>query len=173
MPEIHPFKGWRFNTNIVGDISQVIAPPYDVINKADQAELYDRSPYNYVRIILNSSTGMERYSKAAKTFSEWKKNEILIQDTDPSVYLLCQSFYQDDLQIERTGFITKLKITKLGGDVLPHEQTISKHINDRYNLMKTTKANTGQIFMSYRDQTRTVESIQQSYKDETPLIEAV
>ena len=39
--------------------------------------------------------------------------------------------------------------------------------------MKTTKANTGQIFMSYRDQTRTVESIQQSYKDETPLIEAV
>ena len=173
MPEIHPFKGWRFNTNIVGDISQVIAPPYDVINKADQAELYDRSPYNYVRIILNSSTGMERYSKAAKTFSEWKKNDILKQDTDSSIYLLCQTFHQDEQQIERTGFITKLKITKLGGDVLPHEQTISKHINDRYNLMKTTKANTGQIFMSYRDQTRTVESIQQSYKDETPLIEAV
>ena len=173
MPEIHPFKGWRFNTNIVGDISQVIAPPYDVINKADQAELYDRSPYNYVRIILNSSTGMERYSKAAKTFSEWKKNDILKQDTDSSIYLLCQTFHQDEQQIERTGFITKLKITKLGGDVLPQEQTISKPINDRYNLMKTTKANTGQIFMSYRDQTRTVESIQQSYKDETPLIEAV
>ena len=173
MPEIHPFKGWRFNTNIVGDISQVIAPPYDVINKADQAELYDRSPYNYVRIILNSSTGMERYSKAAKTFSEWKKNDILKQDTDSSIYLLCQTFHQDEQQIERTGFITKLKITKLGGDVLPHEQTISKHINDRYNLLKATKANTGQIFMSYRDQTRTVESIQQSYKDETPLIEAV
>ena len=173
MPNIYPFKGWRFNTNIVKDISQVIVPPYDVINNADQATLYDRSPFNYVRIILNRSAGMERYSKAAKTFSEWKKNEILIQDTVPSIYLLCQSFCQDDQQIERTGFITKLKITKLGGDVLPHEQTISKHINDRYNLMKTTKANTGQIFMSYRDQTRTVESIQQSYKDETPLIEAV
>ena len=173
MPNIYPFKGWRFNTNIVSDISQVIVPPYDVINDADQAVLYDRSPYNYVRIILNRSAGMERYSKAAKTFSEWKKNEILIQDTDPSVYLLCQSFFQDDQQIERTGFITKLKITKLGGDVLPHEQTISKHINDRYNLMKATKANTGQIFMSYRDQTRTVESILGAYKNEIPLIDAV
>ena len=173
MPKIHPFKGWRFNTNIVGDISQVIAPPYDVINDADQAALYDRSPYNYVRIILNRSAGMERYSKAAKTFSEWKKNDILKQDTDSSIYLLCQSFRQDEQQIERTGLITKMKVTKLGGDVLPHERTISKHINDRYNLMKATKANTGQIFMSYRDQKRTVEFILGSYKDEIPLIDAV
>jgi len=172
LPKIHPFKGWRFNTNIVGDISQVIAPPYDIINDADQAALYDRSPYNYVRIILNRSAGMERYSKAAKTFSEWKKNDILKQDTDSSIYLLCQSFRQDEQQIERTGLITKMKVTKLGGDVLPHERTISKHINDRYNLMKATKANTGQIFMSYRDQKRTVESILGSYKDEIPLIDA-
>jgi uncharacterized protein (DUF1015 family) len=173
LPKIHPFKGWRFNTNIVGDISQVIAPPYDIINDADQAALYDRSPYNYVRIILNRSAGMERYSKAAKTFSEWKKNDILKQDTDSSIYLLCQSFRQEEQQIERTGLITKMKVTKLGGDVLPHERTISKHINDRYNLMKATKANTGQIFMSYRDQKRTVESILGSYKDEIPLIDAV
>ena len=113
MPNIYPFKGWLFNTNIVRDISQVIVPPYDVINDADQAVLYDRSPYNYVRIILNRSAGMERYSKAAKTFSEWKKNDILKQDTDSSIYLLCQTFLQDGQQIERTGFITKLKITKL------------------------------------------------------------
>ena len=131
MPKIYPFKGWRFNADIVSDISQVIAPPYDVINDADQSALYERSPYNYVRIILNRSAGMGRYSEAAKTFSEWKKNEILIQDTNPSVYLLCQSFRQGEQRIERTGFITKLKITKLGGEVLPHEQTIPKHINDR------------------------------------------
>jgi len=173
LPKIYPFKGWRFNTNIVGDLSQVIAPPYDIINDADQSALYERSPYNYVRIILNRSAGMGRYSEAAKIFSEWKKNEILIQDTDPSVYLLCQSFHQAEQQIERTGFITKLKITKLGGEVLPHEQTISKHIKDRYNLMKATKANTGQIFMSYRDQTRTVESILEAYEDDIPLVDAV
>ena len=173
MPKIYPFKGWRFNTNIVGDLSQVIAPPYDIINDADQSALYERSPYNYVRIILNRSAGMGRYSEAAKIFSEWKKNEILIQDTDLSVYLLCQSFHQAEQQIERTGFITKLKITKLGGQVLPHEQTISKHINDRYNLMKATKANTGQIFMSYRDQTRTVESIMGAYEDDIPLVDVV
>ena len=173
MPKIYPFKGWRFNPDIIKDISEVIAPPYDVINDADQSNLYERSPYNYVRIILNRSAGMERYSEAAKTFSEWKKNEILIQDPNPSVYLLCQSFLQGEQKIERTGFITKLRITKLGGEVLPHEQTISKHINDRYNLMKATKANTGQIFMSYRDKTRTVESILRSYKDEIPLVDTI
>ena len=173
MPKIYPFKGWRFNPDIIKDISEVIAPPYDVINDADQSTLYERSPYNYVRIILNRSAGIERYSQAAKTFSEWKKNEILIQDPNPSVYLLCQSFLQGEQKIERTGFITKLRITKLGGEVLPHEQTISKHINDRYNLMKATKANTGQIFMSYRDKTRTVESILRSYKDEIPLVDTI
>ena len=99
MVNIYPFKGWRFNTDIISDLRQVIAPPYDVINDADQSALYERSPYNYVRIILNRSAGNERYSEAAKTFSKWKKNEILIQDTDPSVYLLCQSF---------SGMINKL-----------------------------------------------------------------
>ena len=51
MVNISPFKGWRFNTDIVSDLSQVIAPPYDVINDADQSALYERSPYNYVRIM--------------------------------------------------------------------------------------------------------------------------
>ena len=126
MVNISPFKGWRFNADIVSDLSQVIAPPYDVINDADQSALYERSPYNYVRIILNRSAGNERYSEAAKTFSEWKKNGILIQDTDPSVYLLCQSFCQDDQQIERTGFITKLKICLLYTSPSPRDLSTAR-----------------------------------------------
>ena len=73
MVNISPFKGWRFNTDIVSDLSQVIAPPYDVINDADQSALYERSPYNYVRIILNRSAGNERYSEQPKHFLNGKR----------------------------------------------------------------------------------------------------
>ena len=36
MPEIYPFKGWRYNGDIVKDLSKVITPPYDVIHEKDQ-----------------------------------------------------------------------------------------------------------------------------------------
>ena len=45
MPEIFPFKGWRYNNEIVHDLSKVVSPPYDVIDKFDQAKLYNQSPY--------------------------------------------------------------------------------------------------------------------------------
>ena len=83
-----------------------------------------------------------------------------------------QSFNNNNnIQIERIGFIAKLQITELGDKILPHEKTISKHINDRYELMKSSEANTGQIFMSYRDEESVVENIANTYKDKKPIID--
>ena len=53
---------------------------------------------------------------------------------------------------------------------MPHEQTISKHINDRYELMKSTESNTGQIFMSYRDEEKIVETIARDYNNNEPIV---
>ena len=151
MPKIYPFKGWRYNLDIVSDLSKVISPPYDVISEQDQRNLYDLSPYNFIRIILNNKPPPNRYVDSAKILSEWKTKKILQQDDNEAIYLLSQTFVHGADQINRIGFISKLQISQLGEKILPHEQTISKHINDRYELMKSTQANTGQIFMSYRD----------------------
>ena len=170
MPKIYPFKGWRYNLDIVSDLSKVISPPYDVISEQDQRNLYDLSPYNFIRIILNNNPPPNRYVDSEKILSEWKTKKILQQDDNEAIYLLSQTFVHGADQINRIGFISKLQISQLGEKILPHEQTISKHINDRYELMKSTQANTGQIFMSYRDKEKIVETIARDYNNKEPIV---
>ena len=136
----------------MNDLSKVVSPPYDVISENDQRKLYDLSPYNFVRIILNNNPLPNKYADSARMLSEWKTKNIIQQDDIELFYLLSQSFNHGVGKVNRIGFISKLQISPLGEKILPQEQTISKHINDRYELMKSTDTNTGQIFMSYRDE---------------------
>ncbi len=65
MPQIQAFHGLRYDLGHVGSLSDVIAPPYDVIDGQLQKSLYERHPANVVRLILNrqepgDETGEER-----------------------------------------------------------------------------------------------------------------
>ena len=53
MAEIKSFKALRYNSETIDDISTVIAPPYDVINKEQQESLYELNEKNVIRIDLN------------------------------------------------------------------------------------------------------------------------
>ena len=44
MPKIAAFRGLRYDLGHVGSLSDVIAPPYDVIGPELQDELYKRHP---------------------------------------------------------------------------------------------------------------------------------
>jgi uncharacterized protein (DUF1015 family) len=77
MPEIQAFRGLRYDLGHVGSLSDVIAPPYDVINPALQDELYKKHPANVVRLILNrdepgDGEGNNRYSRAAQFLKNWR-----------------------------------------------------------------------------------------------------
>ena len=52
MAEIIPFRGVLYNRQKVGDLESVIAPPWDVISTELQEDLYTRSQWNVVRLIL-------------------------------------------------------------------------------------------------------------------------
>ena len=82
-----------------------------------------------------------------------------MQEEQNAIYILSQSFKQSDQTVERIGCICSLQLTELGKVVLPHEQTIQKHLLDRLRLMAATSANTGQIFMCYRDDEMILENI--------------
>ncbi|NOZ04025.1 MAG: DUF1015 domain-containing protein [FCB group bacterium] len=172
MPKIYPFKGWRYDISLVPDISKVVAPPYDVITKEGQSALYDSSLYNFVRIILNKSAGDDRYRQAAKALNRWKSFGIVRQDPEPVFYLLSQSFTHQGKPVNRVGFIAEMELEPLGGDILPHEQTIDKHVEDRFRLMEATGTNSGQIFMCYRDPSMAVESIMTEMEKSEPQIDA-
>ncbi len=172
MANISPFKGWRYSSNRIEKLSSVYVPPYDVITPEEQNHYYNTSLYNAVRLNLNREEGDDRYINAAKNLEEWKSGGILVQDETESIYIISQEFKYKDKNIQRIGCICALKLTELGKIVLPHEQTIEKYINDRYKLMETTLANTGQIFMCYKDETLGLEAIFGEL-EENPIIDVV
>ena len=97
MAELHAFRGLRYDPGHVGSLSDVVAPPYDVIDGPLQEALYQRHPANVVRLILNRrERGDEgddaRYDRAARCFSDWVKEGVLQSDPAPSLYVYHQSF---------------------------------------------------------------------------------
>jgi len=71
MPQIQAFRGLRYDLGHVGSLSDVIAPPYDVIDSELQDALYKRHPANVIRLILNrdepgDDDNSNRYTRAAR-----------------------------------------------------------------------------------------------------------
>ena len=171
MAKVAPFKGWRYNPENINKIEDVFVPPYDVITPDEQQQYYRKSPHSYIRINLNNTPGSERYFSAANTLNMWIGSGILLEEDQPAIYVLSQSFELNGTMVNRVGCICSLELSELGETVLPHEQTIDKHLDDRYDLMKSTKANSGQIFMCYKDDDMILEKIYNNIKSD-PSVQA-
>lgn len=156
MAEITPFKGILYNKDkIKGDYSSVVAPPYDVISDVMREELYSKSPYNIIRLILgkdqDGDNGDNRYKRAGKFFNEWQRQGILEKDQRKSFYVYSQEYSHKGVIRKRTGFFGMVKIDEDGKEVLPHERTHSKAKEDRLNLISEVRANLSPIFTLFYD----------------------
>lgn len=154
------------------DIKDVIAPPYDVISGEYTDELYKRSNYNIVRLIL--SKAKDRYEDAKESFENWQKNDILVHTDKPSIFYIIQKYKsQNGKVIERKGFIAKNKIESFESKkILPHEYTMGGPKEDRLKLTRACDANFSQIFMVYSDPSMTIENkIVPKYIDKKPFID--
>ena len=169
--EIQPIEALVYNTDKV-EIKDVIAPPYDVIDEKYQNDLYKRSKYNIVRLILNK--GDNKYEDAKNDFNDWKDKKILIKTKKPSIFYLIQQYKNEKGKlIERKGFIARNKIEDFSTKkVLPHEYTMGGPKQDRLNLVSATKAFFSQIFMVYRDDKQIIEKeILPKYLAKTPFVD--
>jgi len=164
MAHIEPFRALRYDPARVA-VSQVVTQPYDKITPQMQDSYYGASPYNLVRIILGKrlatdGPGNSPYTRAADFFADWRQQGVLKQDPDPSIYRYCQTFPVpgNAQQIERQGFIALGKIEDYSaGVVFRHEQTLAKPKADRLDLLRSTAAHFGQIFMLYSDPQRDID----------------
>ncbi|MGO9482575.1 MAG: DUF1015 domain-containing protein [Candidatus Kryptoniota bacterium] len=153
---IKPFRAIHYNTDLV-DLSEVVAPPYDVINKKLQDELYKKNPNNIIKLDLNREANP--YPAAAAEMQRMLKEKLLVQDSEPAIYPCFQTFKtQDGSSVTRRGFVSWIKLEPFNaGVVLPHEHTLSGPKVDRLNLMTATKATFSQIFSLYGDQNKVLE----------------
>jgi len=141
-----PFRGLRFDPDAVGDLANIIAPPYDVIDSATRDSLYARSPYNVVR--LESSREADAYGAAAAVLADWRASGILARDPTPALYLYGLRFAMRERgELERFGVIGALRLERFdSGRVLPHERTLEKAKSDRLALLRACRASLSPIF---------------------------
>lgn len=158
MAFVRPFKAVRYNPAKIKHLSRVVAPPYDIIPKDMQEKLYRSHPRNIVRIILGRIKKTDgprdnRYTRAKKFFEVWLKNDIMIRDNSPAVYIYSQIYKDGKRMIDRTGFIGLMGLDlNKKTRVLPHENTLTAPKADRLNLMRSVAASLSPIFVLYDDE---------------------
>ena len=158
MPNIIPFKGLRYNLN-TKDITSVVSPPYDVISSDEKKDLENKSKYNAVHVELPGQNN-EDYLRASELFASWIREEVIIQDEIPSIYLAKHEFSLNNKIIFRYEIYASLELASLdSGIILPHEETRSGPKIDRLKLMEATDINFSPIMMLFRDPKKTVTQI--------------
>lgn len=171
MAIIKPFKGILYNPEKVHG-TDVMCPPYDIISDELRKALYERNPYNIVRIDYgeNPPEG-NKYEIAKNYFNQWLKEKILIQDEVESLYGYEIDYSYKNRKKTLRGIVCLVKLERLGEGIYPHEQTYSKPKSDRLLLMKHCMANTSLIFSLYRSKEKVTSTVLENLKN--PYITAV
>lgn len=158
MVEVSPFKGIIYNPEKIGNLDEVMSPPYDIISEEMQTELYEKHPHNFVRLILGQINPEDtekdnRYTRAKKLFDSWIKDSILIDSDETAIFPYKIEYKIKNLTKTMNGFFVLLKIDPEYKLVKAHERTLSKPKADRLNLMRACHANLEPIQLLYIDET--------------------
>ncbi len=170
MADIKAFKALRFNTEIAGDMKNLISPPYDIIDDKQYENYINSNEFNIVRLELPK--GEDPYTNAKNLLNEWIKYGILKRDTKNSVYIYEEEFNLSGEIKKIRGFICLVKLEEFSKKiVLPHEETLSKAKEDRLNLMKATSCNFSQIYSLYIDEQNKTASLINKICSNKPSLE--
>jgi uncharacterized protein (DUF1015 family) len=152
MADIQPLRALRYDPAVTDGLQDVVAPPYDVIDGDQRAELLSRSPYNVVAIDLPEG-GEDRYDRAAALLGSWREQGAVVQDDEPAIWTLSQDYTGPDGQHRtREGFFARVRVEEYGaGRIRPHERTHPGPKEDRLRLTRATRANLSPIFSLYSD----------------------
>ena len=165
MARLYPFRALRYDPTRV-NMTDVVTQPYDKITPEMQDAYYAASPYNLIRIILgkkyptDTEGGENVYTRAAATLTDWRKEGILKEESEPALFGYSQTYKVPGTEEirERKGFIGLGHLYDYADKVVyRHEQTFPKHKSDRLALFKATRAYCEQIYMLYSDPTFTAE----------------
>jgi uncharacterized protein (DUF1015 family) len=154
MADVQPLRTLRYEPSAVGSLEDVIAPPYDVIDAAERAQLLERSPFNVVEIDLpQAANGGDPYEHARDTLDEWRRDGVVVTEPEPAMWALEQSYTAPDGgERTRRGFFARVRVEDYGaGRIRPHERTHPGPKEDRLRLTRATQANLSPIFSLFPD----------------------
>jgi uncharacterized protein (DUF1015 family) len=179
MPSVAPLRGLRYDPKHVGALSQVIAPPYDVIDAGLQQRLYERHPANVIRLELNrpepgDDARSNPYTRAARFLKEWREQGVLMQEPAAALYVYHQEFEVEGVKHVRRGVMARVRLERFGtGNIHPHEETMSGPKQDRLLLTRACRANLSQVFGLYPDPQGEVQELLDRSVAGQPPVEAI
>lgn len=153
MATIRPFMGIRPAPEYAKDVA---ALPYDVMNTEEAREMVKGNPYSFLHIDraeIDLPVGTDPYSpavyeKARDTFYEQLDKGIFTQDLLPNLYI-----YRLTMDgRSQTGLVVCTAIDEYLNDTIKkHELTRADKEADRIRHVDTLNANTGPIFLAYKE----------------------
>jgi uncharacterized protein (DUF1015 family) len=156
MADVQPLRALHYDSAVAGPLQDVVAPPYDVIDAGQRAELIERSPFNVVAVDLPRAEDdgqSDPYAAARELFESWQSRGAIVRDREPALWAHAQDYTGPDGQRRtRRGFFCRVRIEGYGpGRVRPHERTHPGPKEDRLRLTRATRANISPIFSLFSD----------------------
>ena len=156
MSKILPFSAYRPNESVV---DKVAALPYDVYKRAEAKEFVKDHPESFLRIDRPETCfdddfdiySQEAYDKASEMLHDDMSNGTYIKDEAPFYYIY--ELIMDGRS--QTGIVATVSVDDyISGTIKKHENTLEAKEQDRIRHIYNCKAQTGPIFLAYRDRSR-------------------
>jgi uncharacterized protein (DUF1015 family) len=153
MKLISPFRGLR---PVPEKVSDVVAPPYDVVNTAEARELARDKPWSFLHVSkpeIDLPEGTNPYDsavyrKGAENFQKMIAQGVLVRDEHPCYYVY-ELTMGDHVQ---TGLAAGASIEAYDENIIrKHEFTRPVKEDDRVEQIRALNAQTGPVFLTYRN----------------------
>jgi uncharacterized protein (DUF1015 family) len=165
MAKIRPFEALRPQPQLA---KQVASKPYDVLNSTEAKTEAVGNAYSFLHITkseidLPESTDIHSqkvYDLALENLNAFSQRDVLFKESKPCYYIY-QLIMNGRAQ---TGLVCVSSIDDYNNDIIKkHEFTRPEKELDRINHIKTTGAQTGNVFLAYRNQA-TIDALIEKWK---------
>ena len=157
MAEVKAFKALRF-TEKSGDISKNVCPPYDIISEEERLSYIAESESNIIR--LEKPVGENAYENAKALYLDMSDKGTIACDDKKGIYVYEEEFDALGNRYKIKGIFVRVRLEEFDKKVvLPHEETLSKAKQDRFDLMCSTFCNFSPIYCMYTDEKREISSL--------------
>jgi len=153
MPTVRAFRGLRARDDLA---DRIIAPPYDVLSRAEAMDIVADNPLSFLGVTRPDVAlpdgadvhGPEAYDVAHRALVGFEERGELVRDGLPSLYLYSQT-WQGRTQ---RGLVCLASTADYdAGLIKKHELTRPTKEQDRVDHIEALSAQTGLVFLAYRD----------------------
>jgi uncharacterized protein (DUF1015 family) len=133
----------------LADLTDIVCPPYDVMNPEEQATLLERDAHNAVRLELNPEP--DPHAAAAAALEAWLADGALVQRPEPTLYYYSHATPAQPNQPTVQGVLGLVLLEPFGGEVRAHEHTLAGPKADRLAHLHATRTQVSPILAVYFD----------------------